>query len=73
MVDTLVYSNTGGQNLDSTPMLGGNDMNVFGAATQGKNVEKKTVAEIFLAGHGSPFIAQPGEISGLSSNATTFS
>jgi len=33
-------------------------MNVFGAATQGKNVEKKTVAETFLAGHGSPFIAQ---------------
>ena len=39
-------------------MLGGNDMNVFGSATQGKNVEKKTVAETFLAGHGSPFIAQ---------------
>ncbi|MGH9599825.1 MAG: hypothetical protein ACRD27_08155, partial [Terracidiphilus sp.] len=32
--------------------------NVFGAATQGKNTEKKTVAETFLAGHGSPFIAQ---------------
>ncbi|PYR35701.1 MAG: hypothetical protein DMF90_12665, partial [Acidobacteria bacterium] len=32
--------------------------NVFGAATQGKNVEKKTVAETFLAGHGSPFVAQ---------------
>jgi pyruvate-ferredoxin/flavodoxin oxidoreductase len=31
---------------------------VFGAATQGKNIEKKTVAETFLAGHGSPFIAQ---------------
>jgi pyruvate-ferredoxin/flavodoxin oxidoreductase len=39
-------------------MLGGNDMNMFGTATQGKNVEKKTVAETFLAGHGSPFIAQ---------------
>jgi pyruvate-ferredoxin/flavodoxin oxidoreductase len=39
-------------------MLGGNDMNVFGAATQDKNVEKKTVAETFLAGHGSPFVAQ---------------
>jgi pyruvate-ferredoxin/flavodoxin oxidoreductase len=39
-------------------MLGGNDMNVFGAATQGKNIEKKTVAETFLAGHGSPFVAQ---------------
>jgi pyruvate-ferredoxin/flavodoxin oxidoreductase len=39
-------------------MLGGNDMNVFGSATQGKNVEKKTVAETFLAGHGSPFIGQ---------------
>jgi len=58
MLDTQVYSNTGGQNSDSTPMLGGNDMNVFGAATQGKIVEKKTVAETFLAGHGSPFIAQ---------------
>ena len=39
-------------------MLGGSDMNVFGAATQGKSVEKKTVAETFLAGHGSPFVAQ---------------
>ncbi|MBI3403714.1 MAG: 2-oxoacid:acceptor oxidoreductase family protein [Acidobacteria bacterium] len=58
MLDTQVYSNTGGQNSDSTPMLGGNDMNVFGAATQGKSVEKKTVAETFLAGHGSPFVAQ---------------
>ncbi|HUA92021.1 MAG TPA: 2-oxoacid:acceptor oxidoreductase family protein [Terracidiphilus sp.] len=58
MLDTQVYSNTGGQNSDSTPMLGGNDMNVFGTATQGKNTEKKTVAETFLAGHGSPFVAQ---------------
>ena len=58
MLDTQVYSNTGGQNSDSTPMLGRNDMNMFGAATQGKNVEKKTVAETFLAGHGSPFVAQ---------------
>ena len=58
MLDTQVYSNTGGQNSDSTPMLGGNDMNTFGSATQGKNTEKKTVAETFLAGHGSPFVAQ---------------
>jgi pyruvate-ferredoxin/flavodoxin oxidoreductase len=58
MLDTQVYSNTGGQNSDSTPMLGGSDMNMFGTATQGKNVEKKTVAETFLAGHGSPFVAQ---------------
>jgi pyruvate-ferredoxin/flavodoxin oxidoreductase len=58
MLDTQVYSNTGGQNSDSTPMLGGNDMNVFGAATQGKSTEKKTVAETFLGGHGSPFVAQ---------------
>jgi pyruvate-ferredoxin/flavodoxin oxidoreductase len=58
MLDTQVYSNTGGQNSDSTPMLGGNDMNVFGTATQGKTTEKKTVAETFLAGHGSPFVAQ---------------
>ncbi len=58
MLDTQVYSNTGGQNSDSTPMLGGGDMNTFGTATQGKNTEKKTVAETFLAGHGSPFVAQ---------------
>jgi pyruvate-ferredoxin/flavodoxin oxidoreductase len=58
MLDTQVYSNTGGQNSDSTPMPGGNDMNVFGAATQGKTTEKKAVAETFLAGHGSPFVAQ---------------
>lgn len=58
MLDTQVYSNTGGQNSDSTPMLGGGDMNTYGAATQGKNTEKKTVAETFLAGHGSPFVAQ---------------
>jgi len=58
MLDTQVYSNTGGQNSDSTPMLGGSDMNVFGAATQGKSSEKKTVAETFLGGHGSPFVAQ---------------
>ena len=58
MLDTQVYSNTGGQNSDSTPMLGGGDMNTFGAATQGKTTEKKTVAETFLAGHGSPFVAQ---------------
>jgi pyruvate-ferredoxin/flavodoxin oxidoreductase len=29
MLDTQVYSNTGGQNSDSTPMLGGGDMNYF--------------------------------------------
>src|SRR4029078_7430325 len=58
MRDTQVYSNTGGQNSDSTPMLGGNDMNMFGAATQGKKAEKKTVPETVLAGHGSPFVAQ---------------
>ena len=39
-------------------MPGGSDMNVFGAATQGKSTEKKTVAETFLAGHGSPYVAQ---------------
>jgi pyruvate-ferredoxin/flavodoxin oxidoreductase len=36
----------------------GNVINVFGSSTEGKNTEKKTVAETFLAGHGSPFIAQ---------------
>ena len=58
MLDTQVYSNTGGQNSDSSVMLGGFDMNQMGAATQGKLVEKKNVAETFLSGHGSPFVAQ---------------
>jgi len=39
-------------------MLGGYDMNQFGVASQGKLTEKKNVAEILTAGHGSPFIAQ---------------
>jgi pyruvate-ferredoxin/flavodoxin oxidoreductase len=58
MLDTQVYSNTGGQNSDSSVMTGGFDMNQAGAASQGKLVEKKSVAETFLSGHGSPFIAQ---------------
>ena len=58
MLDTQVYSNTGGQNSDSTPMLGGGDMNQFGAASQGKYTEKKSLSEIFMSGHGSPFVAQ---------------
>ncbi|MEO7993237.1 MAG: 2-oxoacid:acceptor oxidoreductase family protein [bacterium] len=58
MLDTQVYSNTGGQNSDSSVMMGGYDMNQIGAATQGKMVEKKGVAESFLAGHGSAFVAQ---------------
>jgi len=58
MLDTQVYSNTGGQNSDSTPMLGGGDMNQLGAATEGKLIEKKSVAEILTAGHGSPYVAQ---------------
>ena len=35
MLDTQVYSNTGGQNSDSSTMLGGYDMNQFGVASQG--------------------------------------
>jgi len=58
MLDTQVYSNTGGQNSDSSPMTGGFDMNQFGAASQGKLCEMKNVAEAFLGGHGSPFVAQ---------------
>ncbi len=58
MLDTQVYSNTGGQNSDSSPMPGGGDMNQFGHASQGKLTEKKGVAESFLGGHGSPFVAQ---------------
>ena len=58
VLDTQVYSNTGGQNSDSSPMTGGFDMNQWGAATQGKLVEKKGLAEIFASGHGSPYVAQ---------------
>jgi len=58
MLDTQVYSNTGGQNSDSTPMPGGGDMNSFGSFTQGKLTEKKGVSESFLGGHGSAFVAQ---------------
>lgn len=58
MLDTQVYSNTGGQNSDSSPMTGGFDMNQFGAASQGKLTEMKSLAEIFSVGHGSPFVAQ---------------
>jgi pyruvate-ferredoxin/flavodoxin oxidoreductase len=58
MLDTQVYSNTGGQNSDSSPMLGGGDMNQFGVASQGKLTEKKSVAESFIGGHGSAYVAQ---------------
>jgi len=58
LLDTQVYSNTGGQNSDSSPMPGGGDMNQFGLASEGKMTEKKGVAEAFLGGHGSAFIAQ---------------
>ena len=58
MLDTQVYSNTGGQNSDSSTMLGGYDMNQFGAASQGKLTEKKIVSEAFTSGHGSPYVAQ---------------
>lgn len=58
MLDTQVYSNTGGQNSDSSTMLGGYDMNQFGTASQGKLIEKKSVAEAFTSGHGSPYVAQ---------------
>ena len=39
-------------------MPGGGDMNSLGDASQGKMNEKKSVAEIMTAGHGSPFVAQ---------------
>ncbi|MGH8020055.1 MAG: 2-oxoacid:acceptor oxidoreductase family protein [Opitutaceae bacterium] len=58
MLDTQVYSNTGGQNSDSSPMTGGFDMNQLGAATQGKLCEMKNIAESFTSGHGSPYVAQ---------------
>jgi pyruvate-ferredoxin/flavodoxin oxidoreductase len=58
MLDTQVYSNTGGQNSDSSPLPGGFDMNQFGEATEGKLTEMKSVAEILTVGHGSPFVGQ---------------
>lgn len=58
MLDTQVYSNTGGQNSDHSPMTGGFDMNQAGAASQGKLNEMKNIAECFLNGHGSPYLAQ---------------
>lgn len=58
LLDTQVYSNTGGQNSESSPMPGGFDMNQFGAATQGKHTEHKSVSESLISGHGSPFVAQ---------------
>ena len=58
MLDTQVYSNTGGQNSDSSVMPGGFDMNQHGAASEGKLTERKEVAQIFMSGHGSPFVAQ---------------
>lgn len=58
LLDTQVYSNTGGQNSDSSVMAGGIDMNQLGAATQGKLTEKKSVSEILTVGHGSPYVAQ---------------
>ncbi len=58
LLDTQVYSNTGGQNSESSPMTGGFDMNQFGVASQGKHTERKSVAETFISGHGSPYVAQ---------------
>lgn len=68
LLDTQVYSNTGGQNSDSSPMTGGFDMNQFGAASEGKQTERKSVAETFLGGHGSPFVAQVS----MANSATLF-
>lgn len=58
MLDTQVYSNTGGQNSDSSVMPGGFDMNQFGKASQGKLTERKEVAVSMTGGHGSAFVAQ---------------
>jgi len=57
MLDTQVYSNTGGQNSDSSLMPGGYDMNQYGKHHEGKLTERKEVAQIFTSGHGSPFVA----------------
>ena len=39
MLDTQVYSNTGGQNSDSSTMLGGYDMNQFGVASHHQGLQ----------------------------------
>ncbi|MBT3980806.1 MAG: 4Fe-4S binding protein [Bacteriovoracaceae bacterium] len=57
MLDTQVYSNTGGQNSDSSIMPGGFDMNQYGKYSEGKLTERKELAQIFTSGHGSPFVA----------------
>jgi len=57
MLDTQVYSNTGGQNSDSSVMPGGIDMNQAGAFTEGKLTERKEVSRILISGHGSPYVA----------------
>lgn len=51
MLDTQVHSNTGGQNSESSPQPGGSDMYQFGAATEGKLTEKKSVAGIVNREH----------------------
>lgn len=56
MLDTQVYSNTGGQNSDSSIMPGGFDMNQYGRFTEGKMTERKELSQIF-ATHGSAFSA----------------
>jgi pyruvate-ferredoxin/flavodoxin oxidoreductase len=58
MLDTQVYSNTGGQNSDSSFMPGGFDMNQYGDGSEGKLTERKAVCDIFTNGHGSPYTAQ---------------
>ncbi len=57
MLDTQVYSNTGGQNSDSSIMPGGFDMNQYGKYHEGKLTERKELAQIFTSGHGSPYVA----------------
>ncbi|RLA64576.1 MAG: oxidoreductase [Epsilonproteobacteria bacterium] len=57
MLDTQVYSNTGGQNSDSSIMPGGFDMNQYGKYHEGKLTERKELAQIFTNGHGSPYVA----------------
>ena len=58
MLDTQVYSNTGGQNSDSTPMLGGNDMNMFGTATQGRTSRRRPSRKRSSPGTDRPTSAQ---------------
>ncbi len=59
MLDTQVYSNTGGQNSDSSPDARRlRHEPVRRGHARARAWRRRALAEIFIAGHGSPFVAQ---------------